>query len=198
MHKRLIGSSITFCVILLSLTYSCVSIDSRALEAQPVAGATGNIRAAFSNYASYYKSTGEFIGPATMADAFNVPAQKADTVYVWRISEKDLLIQFRQAGRPIIEQRYSLNDGFRIDDKGAIQIRIATECGGHDSPVIGCAWASVALFQDTNGDLNVIRSGGGAGMLAIIPMAVYGKHLSIFSRIAEAPQLREGDLSDNP
>ena len=177
-------------LLLMTGLSACVSIDSRAFKEAPAAGATGNIRAAYWNNATY-RSSGELIGHATIAEAMHIPAASADTAYVWRASPDLLIVRFTKDGVFVGERKYKLNDGFRVDNAGRIEISNPTECGGHDSPGFGCGWGTVTIFENASGQLAAVQSGGGAGVLGIFPIAIYAKHLSLFNRRTDAPPFNE-------
>lgn len=169
-----------------ALLSGCVSVDSRALKEVPAAGSTGDIRAAYWNIASY-RSQGQLSGHVTLADAMHIRAPKADTAYIWRVSPELLVVRFTSNGDIVAERKYKLNDGFRVDKAGRIEIGNPTECGGRDSPGFGCGWGTVTIFENASGELAAVQSGGGAGMLGVIPMGVYANHLSLFIRRTDAP-----------
>jgi hypothetical protein len=64
--------------------------------------------------------------------------------------------------------------------------------GSNDSPAIGLCWTRMEWRLDPKGNLVVIRNGGGGGLMTVIPMGVYGKTMSTFSRI-EVPGTDTGD-----
>ncbi len=177
-------------LLLMTVISACVSIDSRVFKEAPESGATGDLRAAYWNKATY-RSSGELIGKATIAEAMNIPAANADTAYLWRASPDLLIARFTKYGVIVAERTYKLNDGFRVDNAGRIAISNPTECGGHDSPGFGCGWGTVTIFENISGELAVVQSGGGAGVLGIFPIAIYAKHLSLFDRRADAPPFDE-------
>lgn len=169
---------------------ACVSIDSRAFKEAPASGATGDIRSAYWNKA-IYRSSGELIGHATIAEAMHIPAADADTAYIWRTSPDLLIIRFTKDEGIVAERKYKLNNGFRVDNAGRIEISNPTECGGRDSPGFGCGWGTLTIFENAAGELAAVQSGGGAGVLGIFPFAVYAKHLSLFNRRIDAPPFDE-------
>jgi hypothetical protein len=173
-------------LLLVTALNACVSIDSRAFKEAPAPGATGDIRAAYWNKATY-RTSGEFIGHSTIAEAMHIAAENADTAYIWRASPDLLIVRFTKDGGIVAEHKYKLNDGFRVDNEGRIEISNPTECGGHDSPGFGCGWGTVAIFENASGELAAVQSGGGAGVLGILPIAIYAKHLSLFNRRNDAP-----------
>jgi len=180
----------TVALLCMTSLSACVSIDSRALKEVPAAGATGDIRAAYWNNA-FYRSRGELLGHETIADAIHISAANADTAYIWRESTDLLIVRFTKDGEVVAERKYKLNDGFRVDSAGRIEISNPTECGGRDSPSFGCGWGTVTIFENAGGDLAVVQSSGGAGGLGIFPIAIYAKHLSLFNRRTDAPPFDE-------
>lgn len=178
------------CVAMVSLAVvgGCVSIDSRTATESPRAGSNGNLRAAYWNIASY-RSRGQLLGHVTLADALHIRAPQADTGYIWRMSTDVLLIRFTQADQLVAQRTYKLNDGFRVDSEGRIEIGSPAECGGQDGPGVGCGWGTATIFENSEGRLAVIQSGGGAGVVGVVPVAIYAKHLSLFLRRDDAPPI---------
>ena len=177
-------------LLLMTALGACVSIDLRALNEAPASGANGDIRAAYWNKATY-RSSGELVGHATIAEAMHIPAADADTAYIWRVSPDLLIVRFTKDGVTVAERKYKLNDGFRVDNAGRIEISNPTECGGRDSPGFGCGWGAVTVFENASGELAAVQSGGGAGVLGIFPIAIYAKHLSLFNRRTDTPPFNE-------
>jgi hypothetical protein len=70
----------------------------------------------------------------------------------------------------------------KINDEGKIELFTDSDCGGRDSPGFGCMSETVTLFINPEGDLVTVQSGGGAGVLGILPFGVYGKLVAIFPR----------------
>jgi hypothetical protein len=181
-------------IIVASLALSaCVSIDRRAYKQVPAASDPGDLKAAFSNRATY-RGRGEFVGHETLADALQFRpwngARDADTVYVWRKSHELLLVRFVKGGAVVDERQYKLGEGFNVNDKGEIEIVMPTECGGGDGSLgPGCSWGTVTLFVNTDGMLAAIQSGGGAGVILVVPIGGYAKLLSLFAPRPDAPPL---------
>ena len=179
---------VTICLLLTVAVAACVSIDSRALREEVDVPATKNVRAAFLNVADY-RSRGELLASASIAEALGLPAKDAAWAYVWRVSEKEVLVRFVTAGKTIHEHSYHEGIDLRIMDDQRIVLAKPTVCGGRDSPGFGCGGGSVALFINPSGQLAAVETGGGAGVLGIIPIAIYAKHLAVFRRIDDAPSL---------
>jgi hypothetical protein len=191
-HRLCIGVAIT--VASLSLD-ACVSIDPRAYKQVPAASDPGNMRAAYWNHATY-RSRGEFIGAETLADALQLNprsgASDADTVYVWRKTPELLSIRFVKDGTVVAERQYKLGEGFKVNDKGELELVIPTNCGGGEGSLgPGCAWHTVTLFVKADGMLAAIQSGGGAGVILVVPIGLYARHLSLFAPRPDAPPLLE-------
>ena len=183
MHRNICKTSALLSLVVLS---ACVSVDSRAFKEVPAPGSNGNLRGAYWNVA-FYRSKGELLGHETIAEAMHIPAAKADTAYIWRVSQELLVVRFTKDGVVVAERKYKFNEGFKVDNSGRIEIGNPTECGGHDSPGFGCGWGTVTIFENAAGELAAVQSGGGAGLLGVIPFAIYAKHLSLFAHRADAP-----------
>ena len=172
----------------LALLNGCVSVDPRALRETPDIVATKNLRAVYLNEADY-QSKGEFMANATLAEALGIhQARLSAWAYVWRVSDQEVLVRFISQGVTIAERRYLAGDGLRILPDQRIELKKPGECGGRDSPGFGCSTGTVTLFVNGSGELVAIESGGGAGLIGVIPFALYAKLVSTHHWISNRPQ----------
>ncbi len=174
-------------LVALPLT-GCVSIDSRAIREEADREATKSLRAAFLNRADY-RSKGELVAHETLAEALGLPARSAAWVYVWRISDSEVLVRFVTGSEVVHERRYRAGVDLSVGSDQRLELSKPTVCGGRDSPGFGCGGGSVSLFVNRNGELAAVESGGGAGVIGIFPIAIYAKHLATFTRVQDAPPL---------
>ena len=174
--------------LLLALS-ACVSIDSRALREEVDAVATKDLRAAFSNV-SFYRSQGELMASDSIAEALDAPARGADQAYIWRLSDKAVLVRFITEGKTVYERVYREGVDLKTLPDQRMVLSKKTECGGHDSPGFACGGGTATLFVDSNGALAIVESSGAAGALGFIPLVIYAKHLALFGRVQDAPPLK--------
>ncbi len=174
--------------LLLALS-ACVSIDSRALREELDVAATKDLHAAFWNV-SFYRSQGEFLASDSVAEALNAPARSADQVYIWLLTDKAVLVRFVTEGKTVHERVYREDVDLKTLPDQRLVLSKKTECGGHDSPGFACGGGTATLFVNSNGALAIVESSAAAGMLGLIPVAIYAKHLALFGRVQDAPPLK--------
>jgi hypothetical protein len=136
-------SLLLLCCVLVA---GCVSVDARALKEVVAREATATINAEFSNWASY-RSKGEFLASDTLSGALGITIEEANTVHISRPTPETLAFRFSKDG---IEERaartYRINEGLSITQEGKLELTSKVECGGRDSPIIGCGSKTVTLF----------------------------------------------------
>ncbi len=164
--------------------WGCVSVDSRALKAVSPANLNGPVHGIFINSASY-RSRGELVGAATLAEALHIAGREAEYAEVSFEPGNSLTVRFFKEGKATLEKTYKAGHALELRPDGSALVNLDTECGGRDSPGFGCGWGTVALFLDQDDNLNVVQSGGGAGVIGVIPVALYAKHLSVFRRVSQ-------------
>jgi hypothetical protein len=168
-------------VFIATLMQGCVSVDTKASKEVIQKEATAKIDAKFSNRARYW-SRGEFVASDNFSDALSVPAIQADRVNISINESKELIVYFTRDDLEIYKKTYALGTEYQINELGAIEIKVGEGgCGGRDSPGFGCGAAkTVTMFINATNDLAVIESGGGVGVIGIIPFALYSKQLAIY------------------
>lgn len=160
----------------------CVSIDPRALHEQIRPDSATSIVGTFKNRASY-GSGREFVPRDTLSFALGVHHIKPISVTVSRPSESELRFEFQNDDESKFAKTYTTATGLTVKANGQFDVPVPVGCGGHDSPGFGCGAKTLTLFINPYGNLAAIESGGGAGLIGFIPIAVYAKHLALFSRI---------------
>jgi hypothetical protein len=178
---RLIFPVIAFAAVL----GGCVSIDSRALREKPSSGSMHAIVGTYQNFASY-RSKGEFVADENLSGALGLGRVEAGTVTLTRPTASQLKLEFKDGQSTKAVQTYVDGAGLVIRPEGRFEISVPVGCGGRDSPGFGCGTKTVTLFVNASGNLAAIDSGGGAGLLGVIPFAVYAKTLAIFPRLPAA------------
>ena len=164
----------------------CVSVDSRAFKEVVAKEATAAVNAEFSNWASY-RSKGEFLASDTLSGALGVHVEGANSVHVSRPTPETLALRFSKDGTDERAARtYRLNEGLSITQEGKFELTSKVACGGRDSPLIGCGSKTVTLFVNSEGDLVAVESGGGGGVIGVIPFAMYAKLVAVYSRRTSA------------
>jgi hypothetical protein len=169
-----------FVILALYTLNGCVSIDSRTSKEPIDESATASISGKFSNHAKYI-SSGEFISEDNLASLLFLPYEKSQFVFV-SFNEKDgLKLEFDGSDKAVI---YKAEDGLLLRRDGTIQLPAIGGCGGGGGGV-GCHRRTVIFFINNDGDLAAIRTGKSVGLVAVIPIGIYAKHLSIFPRVSK-------------
>jgi hypothetical protein len=172
----------------LTLTFSlcgCVAIDSRASQEPLDKNATQNISGHFQNYSSYHSEKMGFVGSAKFSDLLEIYGEqnKADSFVITYSENEGLTVQFKEDGRNIFTKKLSPADGLKLNSEGKFEFHTPGGCSGDESGLFGCSSKTVTLFLNPDGDLVTVDSGGGAGMLGILPIGIYGKLVAIFPRM---------------
>jgi hypothetical protein len=178
-----------FRTIVLALVFGvvvsgCITIDPRSLHENVRADSEKSIVGTFSNSASYKSSGGisGFVASDTLAFALGFHLT-ASSFSITRPSKSELKIEFHNNDGSDFVKLYSTSIDLKINPNGQFDLSVPEGCGGHDSPGFGCGYKTVTLFINESGDLASIESGGAAGVLGIIPFAMYVKKLAIFPRL---------------
>jgi len=171
----------------LVLLTNCVSIDTRAGREQPDRAATRAIDGTWQAHA-FYRTTGELLGPATLAEALQVPARGAEVVEIARTPDQGLSFTFKEQGNTLLTRTYAVADGLQVDEAGAITLPPATTCSGGDLQA-GCWRRSVTLFVNAQQELVLVTEGNAVGMMAVLPVVIHAKHLSVFVRKTGDPDV---------
>ena len=97
-------------------------------------------------------------------------------------------MRFYQLGETVFEKTYKLGQGFSIGNDGKIKISGESTCESFDSPGLGCHGNSIRLFVNGDGDLAVIYSNSGGGLLGVVPVAVHLKSLLVLPNVGRDPR----------
>jgi hypothetical protein len=162
----------------------CVAIDPRSLRENVRADSAKSIVGTFGNSASYKSSGGlsGFVASDTLSFALGLHLASS-SFSITRPSNSELKIEFHKDDGSSFVKLYSTSADLKIKPNGQFDLSVPEGCGGHDSPGFGCGYKTVTLFINESGDLASIESGGAAGVLGIIPFAMYVKKLAIFPRL---------------
>jgi hypothetical protein len=162
----------------------CITIDPRSLHENVRADSAKSIVGTFDNSASYKSSGGlsGFVASDTLSFALGLHLASS-SFSITRPSKSELKIEFHNGDGSNFVKLYSTSTDLKIKPDGQFELSVPEGCGGHDSPGFGCGYKTVTLFINDSGDLASIESGGAAGMLGIIPFAMYVKKLAIFPRL---------------
>ena len=164
----------------LALLTGCISIDARAWREAPDRAATTAIAGSWQAHA-FYRTTGELLGPASVAEALQVPARSADVVEIARTPDEGLSFTFKRGSDTLLTRTYSVADGLQLDLQGAFLLPLAAQCAGGDLQA-GCSRRSVTLLVNAQRELVVVTEANALGMATILPMAIHAKHVSTFVR----------------
>jgi len=174
---------------LAAVAAGCVSVGTLEMREEVDPAATRNIRGAYRNNADT-RSKGEFVASPTLAEALDLPARDADWAYVWRLSDDEVLVRFVTAGATVYQRIYRRGVDLQVMPDQKLVFAITTRCGGRDSPGFACGGGTVTLFVSPTHQLVAIESGGGAGVLGVVPMAIYSRQFAIYRPVLDAPPIR--------
>ena len=179
--KNIIYKSIgIFSIVFVS---GCVAIDSRVKEEIP--RKVEGIEAFSGKYANepiYQSESMGFVGPHDITYVTGHLITTPDSFSIVANSDTGLIIELLKSGDTITTKEYSFDGGLELTEEGVLKLPKETDAGGHDSPVVGFASNQILFYLNTNDELVVVTSGGGAGIVGIFPMVVYGKLMAIFPR----------------
>jgi hypothetical protein len=163
-------------ILLITGLNGCVAVDSRAArESDHASGAL--LQGSFYCGAVYMSHKSGLVGPSNLREVFNdVPC---DTVTISLIEGSALEISFEKDGATVNRRTIDHAAGFRVDKSNVVTIGTKT-CGGGEG--VGCYTTKSTFFMNADGDLVVIQSGVGAGLLTILPYAQYAKLMGIFPK----------------
>ena len=164
----------------LGLLTGCVSMDGRAWREAPDRAETAAIAGTWQAHA-FYRTTGELLGPASIAEALQVPARNADVAEIARTTDGGLSFTFKEHGDALLTQTYAVADGLQRDPSGAFVLPPATNCAGGDLQA-GCTRRSVTLFVNAHRELVLVTETDALGIVTILPMIIHAKHVSTFAR----------------
>jgi hypothetical protein len=178
---------IAACTIASLVTAGCVSIDGRAASETPDRAATINIAGAWQARA-FYRTKGELLGPASIAEALQLPARGADTVEIASTPDGGLAFTFEARGELLLKRTYPFSEGVRIDERGAYVLPVAGTCSGGDLQA-GCWTWSTTLFVNAHRELVFVTEDNAAGIVTILPVMFHSKHVSVFVRNTGDPDV---------
>ena len=163
----------------------CVGIDSRA-EQEPVdKEATRNITGRFLNFCGYCSEMPFGSGAPSFAGLVGVPgAYSANSFSVSFTETGALTFEFEVGGRTVGGRTFQPQDGLHFNEEGKIELLHCRGCEIADIPAMGCGSQTVTVFLNPDGDLVAVETGGGAGLLIVVPFAAYGTTMSIFPRVS--------------
>jgi hypothetical protein len=165
----------------------CISIDARAWREAPDRTATTAIAGSWQAYA-FYRTTGELLGPASIAEALQVPARSADVVEIARTPDEGLSFTFKVHGDTLLTRTYAVADGLQMDATGAFVLPPATTCAGGDLQT-DCSRRAITLFVNAQRELVLVTEANALGMVTILPMVIHAKHVSTFVRKTGDPDV---------
>lgn len=166
-------------IVIAVMLAGCIAIDSGVKSEQPVADSAAMVSGTFSCTASYTSRKAGLLGPS-IETIFDGP--QCDTITLAPSGDDALDAMLEKDGSVIHTTSLTKKDGLSRDtDAFLFRVRM---CGSEELQ-IGCILYTFTLFANQQGDLVLIQSGGGGGLLAIFPVFVYGKLMSVFPRVPD-------------
>ena len=170
----------------------CVAVDSRASREVPAGNSLAAMSAQFVNSPSYTSSKFGFAGPADLGELFGAPnpgsdglptrgLYQAQFVGLTYTPDRSLRVQLLRNKNVVAERELLFGRDFSSNGNRLYIKRGG--CGGADTEQLGCAKNRIELFINNAGDLVIVEAGGGAGLVTVLPFAMYAKLMSIFPRV---------------
>lgn len=165
----------------------CVAIDSRAWKEPVAKGASQSISGLFRNSAAYSSEKMGFAGASHFSELIGFNSTPPPDTFRLSYSQIDgLTVQFETGGAKTVDKIFRPADGLNFDADGKIVLFSKNDCGvGRDLPGLGCMSKTVTLFLNPEGDLVTVQSGGGVGIVVVVPISIYAKLVAIFPKQAE-------------
>ena len=137
----------------------------------------------YGNKPVYRSERAGFVGVPDFTSVVGVRCGKVDSFRIRALEGRGVSVELMLAGNIVHEKTFLFDEGLVLTSEGILELPRTTEAGWFDTPVIGVASRRFSLFLNGNGDLVLVNSGGGAGLIGIVPMGVYGRLMSVFPRI---------------
>jgi len=170
----------------------CVAVDPRVDRELPSQDSLKQINGKFSNTPSYSSTKMGFIGPSDLGEVLHAPymgsdgiptigKSKVDAIHLVFSEDAGLTASLERGGAVVAKVTLTAADLLEVRENSLV-VR-SSGCGDADSIQKGCAKTTITMFINETGDLVVVDTGGGAGLIGPIPAGVYGKLMSIFPRL---------------
>ncbi len=168
------------CSILL-FQAGCVTSDSHISEQLENKRGSYELNGTFVNSPVYQTESFGFIGTRDFGFALGVYVD-ADIIRLSLTRGSSLYVALEKDEKKVFEKTYYKDDGLKFNNDGIVTLPSQRNGGSGDSPGIGYSSHQFNLFINKKGNLVLIQSGGGGGLVGVIPFAVYGSLMSIFPR----------------
>ncbi len=178
------------CALCGLLLVGCVAVDPRVKQEHPAEDNFVRITGRYSNEPSYTSHKFGFIGPNDLGETLcgvmvgsdgrsTAGWEKVDVITLNYAPDLGLQVALERGSQMVAQCTLMPNTGLRVENA-----KLVLKGGGCGAGLqTGCAGHNVSLFVSESGNLVVIESGGGAGLVTLLPFAMYGKLMSIFPRL---------------
>ena len=165
----------------------CVAIDSRAWKEPIAMDAPQSITGRYSNKANYKSSKMGFTGSSHFSHLTGYHNNSLPDSFLLRVTDSnEITVEYFLESLKLGQQTFNNDRGLTIHRNYSIDLFSYSTCGGGgESLQLGCMSKTVKLFVNPEGNLVTVQSGGGAGLVTILPFAIYGKLVAIYPRIEE-------------
>ena len=161
----------------------CMAVDSRVdKEEVKLVDSVDAFCGVYRNKPICLSERAGFVGVSDFATVVVAHYAKADTFRIRGLKAEGLAVKLMRDGNIIYEEALLFDEGLVLTEEGILELPKETESGSHDSPVMGVASRQLTIFLNSDNNLVLVNSGGGAGLVGILPLALYGKLMSIFPR----------------
>lgn len=169
--------AVMFTAVVLS---GCIAVDSEVSSQQAADGGLSLIEGRFSCDATYVSKEAGLLGPGQLGHVFDGPQCDAATLSL--SNGGSLEVTFEKDGSVLESRNVTSKDGLSHD---ANSFFLTLGACGIEELQMGCARHTFTIFANQDGDLVIIQSGGGGGIVTVLPAMVYGKLMGIFSRVQD-------------
>lgn len=190
----------TVCLLVAGFLAGCSTYSDRTLSTTTLgAGILDGGVSYFCQDASYATQESVHKGAAVLSQLLGFwPARHVALVRFTPLSRDAFSVDYLDRNLDVLEtRRYDAGD-YDMEGDGAISIQTVSRCSGGGGPGVGCSRETIRLFIDKAGNLAVIQTAGGAGIVGVVPVAVSATYLSIFPAVLRTHATLQEGLAQCP
>ena len=164
--------------IVLVANGGCVLIDTRVKDEAITPLGASPFSGRYLCGASYTSHEMGLMGPSKLSDTLGGPA--CESAALSYDVNAGLTVSFEKGGETLARRTIDRRTGLSVSEAGGLVIGSGS-CGGGLG--LGCYKTNLRLYVNRSGDLVIVQSGGGAGMLLLLPFAAYGRMMGVFPQL---------------
>ena len=189
------------CILAALLMTGCSTYsDPRISTTKPASGLLQGQSSYFCQHGSYATEDSVYRGGYVLSHLLGFwTAREVELVRFKVLSKDEFASEYLDKNLNITGSRHYLRgQDYQVGNDGALEIKSASQCGSNDSPGVGCSWGGIKLFLDQTGNLAVIQTNSGAGLIGIVPVASGSNYLSLFPPVADSAGSLSAGLAQCP